>query len=184
MARYPKHINVIAHDDPQKPDGVEFHLEDTKGNKLESIVFSKKDDGMYQSDQHELHFKLVQEKGMTLEFAQDLKDALWVAWGDKNHIPPCPKVRPANCPDPVFWAEHSAPNNLTVINTNPDSKFFSFTLNFVDSTATGAAKLIPYDPIGENQNGGINRSWLSDVSTTTIVVGVAVVAVLGFVLLT
>jgi hypothetical protein len=186
MARFPKHVVIIAHIDPSKPDGVAFHMETPNGEKLESLVFSKNDEKMAKKDEHELHFSLVQESGQTLEFAQSLTDVLWVAWGDKDHEPPCPQSQPANCPDPVFYAEKSTPKKLTVVNTNPDETFFSFTINFTDRTATGAKKLIPFDPIGENKNGGIGRTdpWGFTASTTTTVVLVGAAAVLlGYLLL-
>ena len=185
--RYPKHVNIIASEDPSKPDGVDFHLEKPDGTRLASIVFDKGGEGMSHDDEHEVHFSLVQESGMTLEFAQSKKDVLWVAWGDKDHEPPCPETQPANCPDPVFYAEKSAPKKLTVVNTNPKKSFFSFTINFVDPHSQTPTKLIPFDPIGENKNGGIGASESSFAlasSTVALLVGVAVVLAIGYVLLT
>jgi hypothetical protein len=184
MARKAKHIIIFAKSDSNKPNGVDFHMEDAKGCKLESIVFNKFDEGMYKEDQHEVHFKLVQEKGMTLEFAQNLDDVLWVAWGDQDHIPECPKTRPPNTPDPIFYAENSAPNQLRVVNTNADKSFFNFAINFVDRTATGPVQLITYDPIGENQNSGIHR-WdtfydFVTAPSTMLVVNLVLVIAVGY----
>jgi len=184
--RFPKHVNIIAHEDASKPDGVAFHLETPNGEKLESIVFSKDDELMAKKDEHELHFSLVQESGMTLEFAQSLTDVLWVAWGDKDHIPPCPTSGTGKA-DPIFYAEKSVPKKLTVVNTNPSNSFFSFTINFVDSSTQGVKKLIPYDPIGDNRNGGssIDPKGIASasISNTMIAVGVALVLAVGYVLL-
>lgn len=185
--KFPKHVNIIAARDPSKPDGVHFHMERPNGAELESIVFDKKGEGMGKQDDHELKFKLIQESGMTLEFAQDLKDVLWVAWGDKDHEPSCPMAPPANWPDPVFFAETSAPKRLTVVNKNPDNRFFAFTINFTDKAATGPKKLISYDPIGENKNGGStkNPGFNASMNTTvTVVACVAIALVIGYVLLT
>jgi hypothetical protein len=185
MARKDKHIVIFAKRDSDKPNGVDFHMESANGCKLESIVFNKYNEQMYPGDEHEVHFKLVQEKGMTLQFAQDPDDALWVAWGDQTHIPECPKTRPPNTPDPIFHAEHSAPNHLRAVNTNVEKLFFSFSINFVDRTATGpGVHLIPYDPIGENQNSGINR-WdsFSDFATapsTMLAISLALVIAVGY----
>jgi len=154
MARYPRHINIIAERDNSKPDGVAFRMETPQGGQLEALVFSKDDERMKKEDEHEVHFKLVQEGGMTLEFAQSLRDALWVAWGTASNSPECPKSRPANTPDPIFYAERSSVDKLRVVNTNPDSCKFAFALNFVDPHSTTPTKLITYDPGGENQDGG------------------------------
>ena len=185
MARKQKHIIIFAKRDSDKPDGVDFHMEGAEGCKLESIVFNKYKEQMYKDDHHEVHFRLVQESGMTLEFAQSLDDVLWVAWGDPDHIPACPKARPPSTPDPIFHAEHSAPNHFRAVNTNIEKSFFSFCINFVDRTATGpGVKLIPYDPIGENQNSGINQ-WnaFSDFVTapsTMLAISLALVIAVGY----
>ncbi|MFS8085826.1 MAG: hypothetical protein ACMG6H_09365 [Acidobacteriota bacterium] len=108
---------------------------------------------MKKNDNHEVRFKLVQESGMTLEFAQSPSDALWVAWGTETTYPPCPKTKPSQ-PDTIFYAEKSIGNKLVAVNTNPAVCLFSFTLNFVDPHSSTPAKLIPYDPGGGNQDGG------------------------------
>lgn len=157
MARYPKHINVIAVRDSSKPDGVDFHMETPQGRRLETLVFSKDAEKMARKDEHEVHFRLVQQSGMTLEFAQSLQDALWVEWGDETAQPDCPKSRPRASPDPIFYAERSPGNKLVAVNTNPAKAFFSFALNFVDPHSPTPSKLISFDPGGENQNGGVER---------------------------
>ena len=185
--RYPKNINIIAKLDPAKPDGVDFHMERPNGDKLETVVFDKKDDpGMGKGDEHEVSFTLIQETGMTLEFAHSLTDVLWVEWGTATKEPPCPETEPENCPDPIFYAERSTPRRMTAVNTNPSQQFFSFTINFTDRTATGPKKLIPFDPIGENKNGGIGldpSGFTASTSTLTILAGVAVVLAIGYILL-
>jgi hypothetical protein len=188
MARFKTSYNVIAKADPQSANGVHFDLADDDGNKPENLEFDKsKHDNMGKKDDHEVSFALIQEPGMTLEFAQGLKDVLWVAWGDESHAPACPKTMPATCPDPIFFADHSAPNKLRTVNTNPAHCWFSFTLNFVDPHSQTPTKLIPFDPIGENKNGGIGRSDSSFAltsSTVALLIGVAVVLAIGYVLLT
>src|SRR5688500_7871799 len=140
--RYPKKINVVAEPNPHEPNGIEFHMEDKDGNRLQSLVFSKdKEPGMKKGDEHDVSFELVQEEGMTLEFAQTPAVALWVSWGTGTSFPPCPQTQPTG-PDPIFYAEHSAPNKLRAVNKNPAKQFFSFSLNFVDPHSSTPAKLI------------------------------------------
>jgi len=184
--KVPKHFKIVAEPDAKKPDGVDFHIADAKGFRVETLIFNKKLEGMHHDDDHEVHFELIQESGMTLEFAQSLDDVLWVAWGDKTHIPACPKKKPPPVTPAIFYATGSHVNKMTAVNTNPQECYFSFCINFVDPHSQTPTKLIPFDPIGENQNSGITRSWLSDMSATTMAVGiaaVAIVAVLGFMLL-
>ena len=186
MANDKVKYNVIAKLDPSAPDGVHFDLADDDGNKPENLEFDKsKHSGMGKKEVHEVTFELIQEPGMTLEFAQSRKDALWVAWGDATHAPACPTSRPATAPDPIFYAQQSSPNKLKTVNVNPAHCWFSFTLNFVDPHSQTPTKLIPFDPIGENKNSGIDRSDTSFVTSTTVAVVacVAVVLAIGYVLL-
>lgn len=155
--KFPKHVNIIAKRDSSKPDGYKFHMESPNGSHLEVLSFNKTDEKMKEKDVHEVYFRLIQEQGMTLEFAHNLEDALWVAWGDEDTIPPCPTKRPDK-KDEIFYADRSRPRTLVAVNTNPSRQFFSFCINFVDSTASGPKKLIPYDPPGDNQDGGIGMT--------------------------
>lgn len=161
MARHPKHINVIAEADPQAPDGIRFRLEKPDGTALDTLVFDKTKENMPKPDEHEVHFHLIQDSGMTLEFAQNLRDVFWINWGPYGQIPACPNTRPPNTPDPVFFAEKSSPNLLKAVNKNLIRQSFSFCLNFVDPHSATPTKLIPYDPGGDNEDGGIGNFSLS-----------------------
>lgn len=175
--RYPKKINVIAKRDPQSDNGYHFHMEDEAGHELETLVFSKDEEpGMKREDEHEVRFKLEQESGMTLEFAQSPPVALWVAWGDKTDFPECPTTQPSQ-PDTIFYAEDSSPNSLKAVNKNRDQQFFSFALNFVDPHSSTPTKLITYDPGGENQDGGEGRFAISAAMLTILGIGVLAAAV-------
>lgn len=193
------HVNVVATDNPQSQNGVDFRLENDKGEQLETLVFSKTKLGMHKNDEHEVRFKLIQDSGMKLQFAQQPHVALWVAQGDEHNFPACPTSQPA-CPDLIFYAEKSNVNTLVAVNTNPNKLFFKFSLNFVDPTSAQPNRLICYDPGGENQNGGIDNLYayyaiggallgaaISAVTTTTLIaqnllIGAVVGAGLGFLL--
>lgn len=179
--RWTKKIDIVAEPDPQAPNGVKFHMEDENGDELETLEFSKDAiQGMKKNDNHEVRFKLKQESGMTLEFAQSPSDALWVAWGTKDTYPPCPTTKPPK-QDDVFYAEKSNGNILVATNTNPAICLFSFTLNFVDPNSPTPTKLIPYDPGGGNQDGGEPPATSEGSNVLAIMLGIGAVAALGYV---
>ena len=178
--RWTKKITVVAETDPQAPDGVAFHMEDENGDELLTLDFSKDQiQGMMKNDNHEVRFKLNQESGMTLEFAQSPSDALWVAWGTETTYPPCPKTKPST-PDTIFYAEKSNGNTLVAVNTNPAVCLFSFTLNFVDPNSSTPTKLIPYDPGGGNQDGGTPPFQNVGSFTAYLVIALVSAAVAAF----
>ena len=155
-------------------------MEDERGRQLTSLVFSKdQEPGMNKKDHHEVRFKFIQESGMTLEFAPKEADALCVVWGTETDFPAeCPKAPMPK--DTIFYAEKSNGNTLVAINTNPGKKKFNFTLNFVDPHSSTPHKLIPYDPPGDNQDGGEDRFETDNLfSTNTVLVGVAAIALIG-----
>lgn len=154
MATVITHIRILAEDDPSAPDGVKFKMQDKDGCDLGLLVFDKAKLGMGKKDVHNVYFHLVQTRGMTLEFAHSKDKALWVEMGDATTIPKCPTQQPS-APNDIFYATHSTPNLLKATNTNPTVQYFSFTLNFTDPTSPTPNKLIPYDPGGSNQNGGV-----------------------------
>lgn len=158
MAKVETHIRILAEDDPRAPDGVRFRMQDWNGCNLGLLVFNKKQLSMRKEDEHDVHFHLVQTKGMTLEFAQSPAVALWVDMGDEHTIPVCPTSQPPT-QDPIFFATQSTPRKLKATNLNPAEQYFSFTLNFVDPKSSTPTKLIPFDPGGSNQNSGITRSY-------------------------
>jgi hypothetical protein len=187
---WPKKINIVAAPDPHAENGVTFHMEDQNGDELETLVFNKdQEPGMKKDEHHEVRFKLIQESGMTLEFAQSPSDALWVAWGTRDTYPACPQTKPAQ-KDTIFYATKSNANTLTAINTNPTECLFSFSLNFVDPHSSTPTKLIPYDPGGGNQDGGEPPFIGGDISASTgtvrviaLAVGVLAIAFVAFRLL-
>lgn len=178
MKKIKTEITIIAEPDPAKPDGVSFRMTDEDGACLDTLVFDKKKNGMSKNEVHDVHFRLVQQSGMTLEFAQSLNDVLWVTWGSPDSPPPCPTTRPPEDPDPQFWAYQSTPKKMKARNKNPEQQWFSFTINFVDPKSSTPTKLIPYDPVGENKNGGIDRfqMFLASISEPATVMVVSLLA--------
>lgn len=186
MARKKENVTIVAKPHATKAGQYDFHMEDDQGRELLTLEFSKdKYPGMKKNDDHEVHFELVQQEGMTLEFAHSLDDVLWVEMGDEYTMPPCPKKEP-NPPCTIFYAEKSHPRKMIAVNTNPARQKFSFTINFVDSTHQGPKKLIPFDPGGSNQNGGEPPDIIdAGISTNVIIGAIAGVALLavGFMIL-
>lgn len=176
--RYPKKITVVAEPNPHSANGYDFRLEDQNGKQIDTLVFRKDDEpGMKRSDCHEVKFKLEQDQGMTLEFAQTPADALWVAWGTETEFPKCPNTQPS-APDAIFYAEKSGANTLTAINKNPKKMKFRFALNFVDPHSATPTKLITYDPDGGNENGGEDDRF-GFIAANNIALGVAAIAVVA-----
>lgn len=176
--RFPKKVNVVATPNPHSANRYDFRLENDDGEQIDTLVFRKEDhQGMKKSDCHEVKFKLVQDQGMTLEFAQTPADALWVAWGTPTEFPKCPNTKPS-APDPIFYAEHSNANTLTAVNLNPEKKRFRFALNFVDPHSSTPTKLITYDPDGENGNGGEDDRF-GFMTANNIALGIAAIAVVA-----
>src|SRR5688572_5174285 len=106
MARQPMQVKILAKPHPTKAGEYEFQMEDHHKTKLrptDPLVFRKADfPGMKKSDVHEVKFRLDQQPGMTLEFAQSEEDVLWVTMGDENNEPPCPTERPDGPSDVIF----------------------------------------------------------------------------------
>lgn len=178
MARKGMTVTIVAKIDQSKPDGVDFHMEDEDGVQIDTLVFRKdKYPGMKKDDDHEVSFGLDQEQGLTLEFAHSLDDVLWVEMGDDQTIPPCPTTEPAQ-KSTIFFAERSRPRRMVAINTNPKCQKFSFTINFIDRTNSGPKKLIPFDPGGSNENGGVG--FMDTQLNTLILVGFASAVLAAF----
>lgn len=144
------------------PDNIVYHMEDEDGCVLDTLVFSKDALHMNKGDAHKVTFTLVQDQGMNLQFAPDPDVAMWVNRGTADRIPSCPTSQPAKN-NAVFHATESLGNTLVVINKNPQKCYYKFSLNFVDPTGSDPNYLYRYDPVGDNQNGGIggfNETWL------------------------
>jgi hypothetical protein len=179
MGRVEMTVKVFAKKDSSAKDGIQFHLEDCDGCVLDRVVFDKtKHKGMHKKDEHLVYFELHQDPGMMLKFATDANVALWVAQGTEKRPPPCPQVQP-NTFNPIFYGCDSQASKLTAVNSNPKKCFFSFTLNFVDSKSATPNKLISYDPVGQNKNGGVGLHD-SNVDYAAVLIGAAAAGLLGY----
>lgn len=112
-----------------------------------------------------IHFNLIDPAGLGWEFPatparDDPKDAMWVK-PIQSEDDPCPDSE-------VHWdgfkalsvePYNSRPNSkLIVENPNTDEQLFAFTLRL---TNDGGKTFVPYDPIGEDQNGPRKSAFLS-----------------------
>lgn len=176
--RVAMNVNVIAQRKANTPpDNISYHLEDDDGCLLETLVFSKDKLGMKKSDEHEVTFTLVQEEGMNLQFATPPDRAMWVNRGTAQNIPSCPTAQPPKN-NTVFHATSSQGLTLVATNKNPQKCYYKFSLNFVDPTGQDPDYLYRFDPVGDNQNGGIGKNYASLVGVALAigVLGVAYVA--------
>lgn len=144
-----RNITVVATTDASESTGVRFEMYEN-GQNLNHRIVSEKTNGMKKGDHHEVVFTLDDRTGLGLEFASDPNMAMWVKRGRLGMTPHCPR-KPAR-------HDHIPPqrvscSKLEVHNRNPIKSKYKFALNFVRE---GSSRLISYDPIWENRNGGVN----------------------------
>lgn len=132
-------INVIARRDPANPGKIVFHPESDWANGDELTFKSPK-----KGDKFRMLFKL-DDGTLGLKFMTAKKEAFWVVKGG-----PCPKA-PAY--DKEFEAKRVWENRKTleVVNTNGNIAEYHYVLRFEDENG----KLVEWDPIIINQNGGV-----------------------------
>ena len=134
--------------------GDEVQKNGAKGQKL---VFDKMKHKMHKDDDHKIVFSLEKGKGQ-IRFTRNLANALWVAKVEKADDP-CPEEA-AHLPGEFFaYKVNDDQDELSVVNTNMNKdELLAFRLNFVpkgkDDISAGE-KYIAYDPITENQDGGV-----------------------------
>jgi hypothetical protein len=145
-----------------------FNLEDRGGNLVgvpapsntnnawssDHFVFSKRDHGMSSKDPHIVRFTLVNDlTGRDLRFPSDRHDAMWVQDGET-----CPQrdsPRDYSAFEPLMVIDEG--RTLLAINRNNKKRKIGFTLNFLPEGDEDPSNSIPWDPIGDNQNGGRDR---------------------------
>lgn len=172
-------VNIVAEKKANTPpDNIVYHMEDKDGCLLESLVFRKDQWGMKKGDEHEVTFKLVQEQGMNLRFASDPDRAMWVNRGTATDIPSCPTSQPTKN-NAVFHATSSQGDTLVAINKNPQKCYYKFSLNFVDPTGRDPNYLYRYDPVGDNQNGGIGV-FQPSFSAIALAIGLAALGYIAY----
>lgn len=138
-----RHITVRIEEDSSAPHGVRFSM--PNGN----LTFNN--DG---NDGFRVFFDIEDPDNTGYRFPDDRREAMWVEAMEPGAPDACPM-------DYVYWDQFQAKqvmdNNRTlrVRNLNREAKKFGFTLRFTKTPANNGP-CIPYDPIGDNQNGNWN----------------------------
>lgn len=144
-----RNITVVATEDTNELSGVSFNMYEN-GQNLNHRIVSEKTNGMRKGDHHEVVFTLDDRTGLGLRFASDPNMAMWVKRGWLGMTPHCPRSPKSHRHIPPHRV---APTELEVHNLNPIRSKYKFALNFVRE---GNPRLISYDPIWENRNGGVD----------------------------
>lgn len=175
----PRSVDIYVEPDSNEPSGYCFSMEDG-GRAASALVFDKNADKMKKSDDYKISFKLYNRKGADLVFSKLPEKVMWAMAtdGPTGACPPEGSTFDGFYVDPATYIKDDL---LTVINTDQTCQFFSFCLNFVPrGTKEGkGTKYICYDPIGDNRNGG-SVGGIRFLSTTTLIVAIAVVAIIAF----
>lgn len=175
MSDVRRNINVTA----QTVNGkVEFTM---SGNGVggEQIVFNKNDTpNMKKNDRYDVTFTLIDETDLELRFVQwptnsPEDGAMWVKVVTDPSDPTCPAP---NSHLQQFKATDVTDTVLTVKNKDNDIEYLKFALNFVPKNGNDSnpGEYVQYDPIGDNQNGGLQNKF-SPVLAAVIIVGVITV---------
>lgn len=144
-------ILVHISDDSEGENGLRFGMSGY-GVQKEEITCAK--EGMHHEDAHDITFEINNRSERNWLFPADERNAMWVAGNSTD----CPKTRPPENPEfPTKDMKVSKDREqLTIKNRNSCRAMYKFSLNFVDADAADN-KLYPFDPIWNNQNGGLNR---------------------------
>lgn len=151
-----RNIDVLITPDTSAPNGVRFSMPNG------DLTF--KNDG---NDGFRVFFNIQDPQNTGYKFPDDRREAMWVKAMEEGDPPACPD-------DYVYWDQFQAKqvmnNNMTlrVRNLNRKSQKFGFTLRFT-KTPTANGPCIPYDPIGDNQNGNWNMVSVSTGTSAALV---------------
>lgn len=141
----------------------EFDM-DYKGGSTELLVFDKAKDGMKTIDEYLINFTLENGPGINLAFVSNANDVMYVKKGSDNHLPKCPKNGSGNGQTPFQVVNNPVPpTTLTVRNPDADVCFYKFALRFEDRN--DGNKIVTFDPIYDNRNGGSPRSAQFSLAT-------------------
>lgn len=138
-----RNIDVLIEPDPGSEHGVRFSMPNG------DLTF--KNDG---NDGFRVFFRIKDPHNTGYRFPDDLREALWVQPMEPGDLDACPD-------DYCFWDQFEAKQvlddnrTLRVRNRNRKSQKFGFTLRVTKKPAQNGP-CIPYDPIGDNQNGNWN----------------------------
>ena len=147
-----KMFQVTVRADPgEGTEPVKFSFESPlKNEQNDHLVFYKNRDKMKRSEFYLIDFRLDDQSGLGLRFEPNPCHAFWVAMGNNVGPPDCPQE--ASYSETIFVV-HSDPrgDSILVRNDDDEPQFFRFSLGFVDRDG----KPHRFDPIGQNQNGGV-----------------------------
>jgi hypothetical protein len=174
-------VDIFAEPDSNSSSGYSFSM--TKGGKgASTLVFDKNEHGMKKSEHFKIAFKLHNTKGANLRFSKLADQVMWAmaTEGPTGQCPPPQSAFPGFYVDPATYIQDDL---LTVVNEDMDVQAFSYCLNFVPvGTVEGPDTVyVPYDPIGENRNGGVTRGFTTYLASPAVAVAavVAIAAVIG-----
>lgn len=146
-------IIVHIYDDDNEPNGIGFGLSGF-GVVKDEIKCGKDGSGMHAKDAHKITFEINNRSSRTWLFPSNAANAMWVGADSTD----CPQTAPPENPE---FPEKSMKvsqdrEQLEVKNLNSRRGQYKFSLNFVDPSDP-AGLLYPFDPIWNNQNGGLQR---------------------------
>lgn len=172
MADVPRNINVTAKLVGGK---VEFSMsgDGVSGTNGDQILFNKdhtKD--MKKSDHYVVTFTLIDETNLELRYVKPKKESMWVKIVQDPDDPTCPAPQSDLS---QFKADDVTDTVLTVRNKDDDKEFLKFALNFIPKNGNDndPSQYVQYDPIGDNQNGGIVKNNAVVVVAVIVIVVVA-----------
>lgn len=142
----------------------------------DTLVFNKNDDKIHKSEFYQVHFTLENAPDTNLVFLQDAKnkqECMWVAAGNKSQPPVCPNGRSTHS---EIMVEEVEDYELIVENQDMIECKYKFVLCFEDLDRN--RKVVRYDPIYDNKNGGTTRTSAS-LSAGPIVIAVGAIALVG-----
>jgi hypothetical protein len=153
MGEAKRTIIVHAFDDKNEPNGIGFGMSGF-GVRFGDEIHCSKDDPdarMKKNDAHEITFELADRTTKGLLFPTDKKLAMWVSANDQD----CPNS--ARHRDGIVAVKVSDNREqLTVHNSNKVKERLKFALNFVAADDAAQNKIIQFDPVWANQNGGMS----------------------------
>lgn len=147
----------------------------------DTLEFDKNKNGMKKSEFYDIHFKLDNASDTNLIFLDDPNnkdECMWVAKGSKHAPPACP---PGQMTHGEFTIKSISDLKLVVENKDLDECKYKFVLCFVDKD--DGNRIVRYDPIYDNKNGGSQAGIASMSTGPVILIGVAAIAVVGLIYL-
>ncbi len=143
--------------DGDPPEKLQFSLESDlkKDRTTDELVFDKSKNNMKKADHYLIEFDLDDKSGLSLRFAPNPMEAFWV----KMDSTECPKA--ASYSNEVYAVGiDKSGEKLTVRNEDSRCAMFAYALRFLKKGAdpNDPANYIPFDPIGDNRNGGVDGS--------------------------